>query len=458
MVPLFFMGKISLREVNLIAAPAIISAVAEPLIALADSSIIKNYSAKPSTVIGSITLASSFFLLIVWIFSQTRTAMSTLVAKYNGARKLGHIKDLVPQMIWLNFGIGLIFCLLTKIFASGIFWFYDAKGEMLQICNDYFQIRAFGFPFTLATLLIFGIFRGMQNTFWPMVVTIIGAGINIGGDILLLRGVDGYISPQGVQGVAFASFLSQVIMFLLSAWLLMKKTPFGLSFRFTRHFEFMNLMGMSGNLIIRSIAVNAVYFFSNMFATGYGDHFIAVHGVCYQIWLFCAFFIEGYANAGNSLVGKFIGARDSESLRELSRLMMKNTLILAVLLSLILLLLYVPLGKLFLKEEVSLQLFYEVFWLIILMQPIISVAFVFDDLMKGAGKMVQLRNTLIFSSFCGFVPALFLLDSAGFKLFAIWIAFNIWMSIRAIVLRRVYLRSIHREYFRDETENRNANS
>lgn len=430
------MSRVSKREINLIAAPAILSAVAEPLIALLDNGIIKEYSSNPTQSTAAVGLASSFFLLVVWIFSQTRTAMSTVVAQHYGAGKLNEIKDLVPQMIWINFVIGAIFMVVTKLFATQIFEFYDAKGEALNKTVEYFQIRALGYPFTLATLLIFGVFRGMQNTFWTMVITVGGASLNLALDFILLKGWPGVVEPMGIKGVAYSSVFVQILMFLLSVFFYLRYTPFKLIFKLSRHPQFYKFMGMSGNLIIRSIAVNTVYFFSMMTATGNGEAHTAVHTIFMQIWFFCAFFIEGYANAGNALVGKFVGQGNSQSLRQLTGIMTSMTLRVAVFLSVLLLILYIPLAHVFLETEQTRQIFYNSFWLIVLMQPIIAYAFVYDDFMKGAGLMVPLRNVLLISSFLAFVPSLELLHWAGLELWAIWISFNIWMLCRAVLLRK----------------------
>ncbi|HYG50422.1 MAG TPA: MATE family efflux transporter, partial [Flavobacteriales bacterium] len=403
------MSRVSIREINLIAAPAILSAVAEPLIALLDNGIINKYAKDPTTVTAAVGAAASFFLLVVWVFSQTRTAMSTVVAQHYGANRLRQIKNLVPQMIWMNFGIGLVFALLTRTFAQEIFWFYNVEGDVLNKTVEYFEIRALGYPFTLATLLIFGIFRGMQNTFWTMLITVGGAVINLGMDILFMKGWPGWIEPMGIKGVAISSVIVQVAMFFIAIVFYLRYTPFRLGFELKLHPQFFRFMLMSGNLIIRSIAVNAVYFFSTRFAAARGKEALAVHTIFVQIWFFCAFFIEGYANAGNALVGKLVGQGNIESLKQLARIMRIMTLKVALVLAMVLLVLYIPIGWSLLKTDEARDAFYHSFWLIVLMQPIIAYAFVYDDFMKGAGLMVPLRNVLILSSFGAFVPTLYLL-------------------------------------------------
>jgi Na+-driven multidrug efflux pump len=77
------------------------------------------------------------------------------------------------------------------------------------------------------------------------------------------------------------------------------------------------------------------------------------------------------------------------------------------------------------------------------MQPLCALAFIFDGMFKGLGKMKYLRNVLLFSTFIVFVPILFWLDTLDYKLYAIFIALTIWIVARGIPLiikfRRMFL-------------------
>ena len=68
------------------------------------------------------------------------------------------------------------------------------------------------------------------------------------------------------------------------------------------------------------------------------------------------------------------------------------------------------------------------------MQPICSIAFIFDGVFKGLGKMKTLRNVLLLSTILVFIPILFVLDYLGYKLHAIFIALTFWMIARGIPL------------------------
>lgn len=439
------MSQIDIKEVNRLAFPAMVAAISEPIINICDSAIIGRYGSDPVTMLAAVGVASSFFLSFIWVFSQTRTAMSTVMSKYYGAEKLNDIKTLVPQMIVMNFLLGFFFYLVTNLFIEPIFHLFDAQGEVLKEAIDYFSIRSIGFPFVLSTLMIFGVFRGIQNTIWAMVITLIAGGFNLLLDVVFINGIENYIQPMGIKGVALASLIANLMMFFMAILFLYKKTKFTLNFLHPIHSEVNGLLGMSGNLIIRSAAVNTAYFFSSRFASGYGESYIAVQHICMNIWFFSAFFIEGYCNAGNALAGKFNGQNNRMALWNLSKVINKNSLKLALGLMAILFLGYYFIGKLFFKDESVVALFYEVFWMVLLTLPLMAIAFTYDELLKGMGKMAYLRNTLLLATFIGFVPVIYWMDSMDLKIHSIWTAFICWMSFRAIRLSSHFNANYHYE-------------
>ena len=97
-------------------------------------------------------------------------------------------------------------------------------------------------------------------------------------------------------------------------------------------------------------------------------------------------------------------------------------------------LLYYPLVNSFTNDPQVLKEFYAIFWIVLAMQPFCALAFIFDGMFKGLGKMKYLRNVLLASTFLVFVPLVFLLDSLDYKLYAIFIAFTCWIIARGIPL------------------------
>jgi len=430
--------KISFRQINKLAIPAIISGIAEPLLSITDTAIVGNIKINPTEALAAVGIAGSFISAIVWILAQTRSAISAVIAQYFGAGRLKEISQLPAQIISINVALSLLIYVVTVFFVENIFELYNASGMILESSVSYYKIRAIGLPFTLFVFSVFGVFRGLQNTFWPMVISIIGASLNIILDFALVFGIEGYIPALHIEGAAWASVIAQGVMTLLSLILLLKKTPFSLKIYVPLHPEIKRLLSLSVNLIIRAISLNIALYMANAYATKYGAHYIAAQTIAFQIWLFFAFFIDGYSSVGNIMSGKFLGQKDTPKIWRLSRQLNMYTVIIALVLGGICFAFYDEIGLMFSREQEVLSLFYQIFWIVILMQPLNAIAFVFDGIFKGLAEAVILRNTLLAATFLGFIPTLLAGDYFDLKLYAVWIAFSVWMLLRAGILLIIF--------------------
>ena len=436
-------SNITFKGINKLAIPAIIAGIAEPLLSITDTAIVGNIQVNPTEALAAVGIAGSFISAMVWILAQTRSAISATVSKYLGAKKLDEIATLPAQIIAINLVLSIVIYFTTIFFANEIFQLYNADGLILNYSVAYFKIRAIGFPLTLFVFSTFGVFRGLQNTFWPMVISIVGAVLNVGLDFMLVYGIEGFIDPMNVEGAAWASVISQGVMAILALILILKKTPFNLKITFPFNKEIKNLLAISFNLIIRALALNVALYLANSYATKYGDNYIAAQTIAFQIWLFFAFFIDGYASVGNIVSGKLLGEKNYEKMWKLSIKLSRYSIVISIILSVICAVFYFQIGKLFSQDELVLQSFYSVFWIVLIMQPINAIAFVFDGIFKGLAEAVTLRNLLIVATFLGFLPVLIIGDYYNLKLYAIWLAFTVWMLLRAGILvvkfRRKYL-------------------
>ncbi|MBU1534620.1 MATE family efflux transporter, partial [Myxococcota bacterium] len=355
-----------------------------------------------------------------------------------GAGELEKIETLVPQTIWLSFFISLVVYLVTSQLAREIFSLYSARGLILDYSVDYFRIRAFGFPFTLVTFAIFGVLRGMQNTFYAMCISIGGGLLNIALDIIMVFGVEGIVPPMGIEGAAWASLTAQFFMTAVSIWLLLRRTPFGLKLSLRAHPELRSIISMSANLVVRTAALNVAFYLANRYATGYGESHIAAHTIALNVWIFSAFFIDGYANAGIAIAGKLLGAKNHVALGQLGKDLGRYSMMVALGVVVFFLAAYPFIGRLFTAQKGVLELFGGVFWMIILIQPVNALAFAFDGIFKGLGRARLLRNVLLASTFGGFVPTLVVCDYLGMGLHGIWTAFIVWMAVRSGTLIWVF--------------------
>ncbi len=436
--------KVSFKQINKLAIPAIIAGIAEPLLSITDTAIVGNIAINSTEALAAVGIAASFISALIWILAQTRSAISAIVAQYLGANKLEEITSLPAQIIVINVLLSTIIYFATVFTITAIFKLYNADGLILEYATSYFKIRAIGLPFTLFVFSVFGVFRGLQNTYYPMIISVVGVILNIILDFILVFGIKDIIQPMHIEGAAIASVIAQIIMAIMALILLLKKTPFTLKFSFPFNKEIKRLLGLSFNLFIRAFALNIALYFANAYATKYGNNYIAAQTIAFQIWLFFAFFMDGFSSVGSIVSGRLLGEKSYKKMYVLSKDLIKYTVLVSFILGGICFVFYKPIGAIFTNEPEVLDLFYSIFWIVILMQPINAIAFIYDGIFKGLAEAVTLRNVLIIATFIGFIPVLLIGDYFNLKLYAIWIAFTVWMLIRAfslfIIFKKKYLK------------------
>lgn len=426
--------SISIKNINKLAIPALISGISEPILSITDTAIVGNVTVNPVESLAAVGIVGTFLSMLIWVLGQTRSAISAIVSQYLGAGKLNEVKNLPAQAIFLITSLSILIIIFTYPFATQIFKLYNASDLILTYCEDYYKIRVFGFPFTLFVIAVFGTFRGLQNTFYPMIIAIIGALANIVLDVVLVYGIDNFIPAMHIKGAAYASLVSQILMAIFALYFIKTKTDIPLRVKFPFNPEIKRFIAMILNLFVRTLALNVTLYFASAYSTSYGKEYIAAYTIAINLWFFGAFFIDGYSSAGNILSGKLFGAKDYKSLLKLSKTLIKFGVIIGICLAIVGALFYDSLGTLFTKDQTVLNEFYNIFYIVLLMQPICALAFIFDGVFKGLGKMDVLRNLLLVTTFLVFIPALLILDYYDYKLTGIFIALTLWMIARGFPL------------------------
>ena len=169
-------------------------------------------------------------------------------------------------------------------------------------------------------------------------------------------------------------------------------------------------------------------------ANGISPQAMAAHTIAINIWLFSAFFIDGYGAAGNLIGGKLLGAKQYKGLWLLTKKVNQYNLVVAAGLMLLGGLFYRQIGHIFIQDPEVLPLYYGVFFLIVLIQPFNAIAFTMDAIFKGLGEMAFLRNSLVGAALFGFAPILILSHYLDGGLVGIWWAMLGWLVFRAGVL------------------------
>ena len=438
-----------------LALPALLGGIVEPVLSLTDLAVVGNIGYDNAvdqnenlSAVAAVGLAGSLLSALVWIFAQMKSAISALVSQAYGANRMKTVATLIPQMLYFNLIVGVLAMFLTFLTSAWIFeHLLSAKGAILNDAVDYYNIRVLGFPFTLLTFTIFGVFRGVQNTWWAMLIAVTGGTVNILLDFMFVLGWWNVFDPMGVEGAALASFIAQILMFLLTIYFLLFKSGIKLYNSRAINTQFLPLLLIAGNLVLRTLTLNIALVLTHKFSNIYGQAEAATHAVMMNLWLFSAFFLDAFATAANAMAGKFLGALDAAAMKRNLQRNLGLSLIVSVSLAGALLVFHKPLIGLLIDNEAVWEVYPQVIWIFALCLPINAVAFILDGVFKGMGKAKLLRNVLFISTLAGFLPVLLIGHYFSPGLQIVWWSIITWMVLRGVIPLLYFTKWIKRYEF-----------
>jgi len=170
-----------------------------------------------------------------------------------------------------------------------------------------------------------------------------------------------------------------------------------------------------------------------------------------QFWNILAFGIDGFAFAAESIIGKYVGARDKSGLKKA----IKYIFIWGIGLGLVFTAIFLIFGELIIeiytdKEALVLLTLAYLSWTII--APVLnSVWYVWDGIYIGATASSAMRNSTVVATIIIFLPAYYLakpvLGNHG-----LWLAMTIFMFTRGLTLSIMARKHIFNRYPGDKTE------
>jgi len=403
--------------------PVLLSLTAEPITALVDTAFISALGVIPLAALGVGTTAlSSLF----WMFNFLGIGTQTEVAQIYGKGEQEGAGKILSLALILAAGFGILLILVLGPTANWLAGLLGASGSVQVNAVQYMQIRLFGAPAVLLTLVIFGAFRGLQDMRTPLWIALGVNILNLALDWLLIFG-RGPFPAMGVGGSALASTVSQWVGALAGTILVAKKLK--LSRKFILQ-DAVKLLQVGGDLFVRTGMVNLFLAYTTRAANGISPDAGAAHQVIRQVWVFTALALDAYASTVQSLVGYFIGQNSISLVKQVVRVANTWSIGTGFLLGG---LMWWGRGTViqFLVPASAISIFLPAWAVSSISQPLNSLAFFTDGVHWGTGDYRYLRNAMIIASTIG-IGGLWLVESKGNgSLIWVWVMIGAWITLRA---------------------------
>lgn len=417
------------KRILKLAIPSILANITVPLVGMVDIAIsgrLGNVAA-----IGAIAIGSMLFDLLYWNFGFLRIGTGGLTAQAYGRRDLSDAMKYLVKGLATAFVSALFLIAIQWFFVEAAFMVIDCTPELETLSRQYFFIRIWAAPATLALFTFKGWFIGMQNTVSPMAVDIVVNVVNIAASAILA-----ITTPLGFAGIALGTVIAQYSGLFLSLFLL--KRYYGKFIKYINLRRDIHLRGMkkfyviNANLFVRSLFFMLIYCGFTSLMAHYGETELAVSSIIMKLFMLYSYILDGFAYAGEALSGRYIGANDGKSLREAVRKLFMWTGVLAAVSTVI----YWCGGDWMIRMMTSEQSVIEgsgpyYIWLV-LMPSLSCLAFMWDGLYIGATASVAIRNCMGWACLGFYIAYFALKGQLGPQ--ALYIAYFVHLIIRAFYM------------------------
>lgn len=426
------------RSILKLALPNIVSNITVPLLGLIDLALMGHLGS--DVYIGAISLGGVIFNFIYWSFGFLRMSTSGFTAQAFGENNRAETITILARALIVTMGISLLILILQAPIAWASFQLIGGSNEVETLANEYFRIRVWAAPAALSLFVFSGWFLGMQNARYPMIIAIMVNVVNIVLSVIFV-----FVLKMKSDGVALGTALSQYVGVLIAIILFLKKYKYlipDVSRKGIMNFKILtNFFKVNTDIFIRTFCIILVFTFFTSKSASIDDTILAVNSLLIQMLLFFSFFIDGFAFAGEALVGKYVGAKQINQLKKVVKLLFYWGIGLALAFTLIYFVGINFILKLLTSQTAVLKAAQPfLFWVILV--PVASFAsFIWDGIYIGATASKAMRNALLASTLFVFAPVYYFLNPI-WENHALWLGMILFMFARGAFQTILYKKAI----------------
>lgn len=416
------------RKVWALAAPMILSNLSVPMVALVDTAVVGHLP--HAHQLAAVAVGGSLYTLLTWAMGFLRMGSTGFAAQAAGRGDGGALRQVLVQGLGLGVFLALLLGMLALPLSSAALSLMQPSAELDQLARQYFQIRLFGLPASLASYALIGWLLGTQSARGPLAILLTANLINVSLDLLFVLGLE-----WGVAGAAWASVIAEWSGALLGLWLArgaLRHYPGQLDrSALKRWSNWRPLLAVNRDIFIRTLALQLVFFLITVQGTRLGDATVAANALLLNGLTLTAYALDGLAHAVEALSGHALGARDRNALR--------RSLLVAGIWSLLasagFALFFLLGGHWFVGMLTNIAEVRELalnFLPYLALLPLLAVwSYLLDGLFIGATRAREMRDAMLLALALA-LPLGWLLR--GMENHGLWLAFLLFMTLRSLVL------------------------
>jgi len=421
------------QDVWRIAAPMILSNISVPLLGMVDTGVTGHLD--NAAYLGAVAIGSTIFGFLYSGFNFLRMGTTGITAQNFGAGDRNGQAVALGQALVVALAIAVALLALQVPLAAIAMRLLGPGPGISPWAIEYFSIRIWSAPATLANYALIGWFLGLQNARVPLYIVLAINLTNIVLDLVFVVGLG-----MKVDGVAMASVIAEFAGLIVGGIFALQylrhlggRIPYT---QLTTLREYAAFFAVNAHLLVRTLALMFTFAFVTAAGARLGGVVLAANAILINLLHLMSFALDGFAHAAEALVGKAVGQANRAALARAVSLSLKWSLYVAGLFAA----LFLFGGKGFVALLTDLPAVVSTAerflpWLTIL--PFVAVwSYLYDGVFVGATRAREMRDIMLVSSFLVFLPAWYLLRPLGNH--GLWLALTLFLGSRGIGMHYFY--------------------
>lgn len=414
------------QQILAIALPAIVTNITVPLLGLVDTAIVGHMGS--AAYIGAVAVGSMIFNLVYWLFGFLRMGTSGMTAQACGRRDFNEITRLLVRSGWVSLTIALLIVVLQWPIREGMLCFIGPTDDVRPLAATYFDIVVWGAPAMLSLYSLSGWFIGMQNTRIPMLVSIMQNVVNILASLTFVYGLG-----MKVEGVALGTVVAQYAGCMMALWCLWRyyRKVLGLRGQSFHRSSLTAYFSSNRDIFLRTLCLVAVNLYFTSASARQGATILAVNTLLMQLYLLFSYILDGFAYAGEALGGKYWGAKEMDTYKDIVRRLFGWGALMTILFTAIYVIGGTPFLSILTDEPQVVEASKAYVWWAYLIPAAGVAAFIWDGLFIGT---TQTRGMLVSSAVAAlvfFVTATVTMNIMGNH--GLWLSMILYLLTRGII-------------------------
>ena len=334
--------------------------------------------------IAAVAFNFPIFFFVMGISFGLGSGVTASIARFIGSDDKVNADNAAEHAIVMAFVISVLLTSLGLLYGKQILVKIGCTPEVLPQAWEYLKVSCYGLSFGVFSGFFRSILAGEGDMKFPMILAGIGTVLNIVLDPIFI-----FTLNFGVSGAAWATTISQMIIFIIFIYMLFFKDHAYVQFKLRdfnlSYFILVDIIkvGLPASMSMIVMAIGQLLF--NIMLATFSTDAVAAYQIAGRIDMVVFLPIFGIASALTTMVGMFFGANEIDKIRFITRYGISSSFIITSVGSIILYVFAPFIISGFTDETVIKNIAVNYLRVISLLFPFISIGLTIGRILQGLG-------------------------------------------------------------------------